>query len=563
MEFKIKRVLEYKDLFNDNFDVNAVLKKYDRLTLINAVNVLSKNYGNAYYPDSNNSFFSDYSLQKVAELYPLLDDFLIRNKLEKVCYCTQRSVLELMRLLYSIPVCEYNCTNDKSELEYDLFKILLFNNQKLFKYIYSAENENLEKLLYATSYILNDTNNFDYIEVLRTQIVYIRKLYDYCKTTSEGRELINAFLTNTGIDSFDDYIKTIPALAFMYVDEQKKQRKGGAVLDIRQQQDPQIINEKVCDYISLDINEQILYNEADIYNKDNNIDYRVFRSHPLIKISDYEYIIYNHSILCERLYNSMFFEFMPLYKKSDFFQFFNTQVVEHHIFQKSMLECLRRKKTCFFPDKEQIESNEPIKEDVNQPDFYVRENKTIILFECKAIKLAGSIKDKGDFDRLFEILENKLYLSSKNLDPTRRKKKKDEKVGVTQLINIINLIEDDDFICDKKIPDYVEYYPVIILEDPKILQNGLAGIVDEWYQPLIKEELSEANCHPIILMSIDTIILYSDFFKKYGFKHIFDRFFKENMLNGFLNPMADFNQFMHAKYDISKSKINTFIDYFK
>lgn len=296
-------------------------------------------------------------------------------------------------------------------------------------------------------------------------------------------------------------------------------------------------------------------------NRDNNVDFRIFRSHPLVKISESEYFIYNLPLLCERLYNSMFFDLKEYWSNGDFFQFYNKTIVEHQIFQYTMLKCVGSKTSYFYPSKDEVYSTEDTPESPNQPDFFIRENNAIILFECKGIKISGCLKDRADVDSLIQTIKNKLYLSTENYDINRRKKSKDEYVGVTQLVNQINLIEDDNFPWDPQIPDDVAYYPVLVLEDSKLSQIGLGGIINSWYQPVIKKELADTMSHPIIVMSIDILFLYSDTFEKLGFQAIFDSFFKNNIIyrtsdiDWQFNPIADFNTFMRETFEISPSKM--------
>ena len=55
--------------------------------------------------------------------------------------------------------------------------------------------------------------------------------------------------------------------------------------------------------------------------------------------------------------------------------------------------------------------------------FYIREKDSIILFECKGIKLNGMLKDRADLSDVIEELKNKLFLSVNNVDKKIKKKK--------------------------------------------------------------------------------------------------------------------------------------------
>lgn len=150
-------------------------------------------------------------------------------------------------------------------------------------------------------------------------------------------------------------------------------------------------------------------------------------------------------------------------------------------------------------------------------------------------------------------------MSSTNIDKQRTKKKKVEAVGVTQLVKQMNLIEDDKFPWDKEIPDEIYYYPVLVIEDPKIIQVGLTSIINEWYQPLLKEQLADTASYPIIVMSINTLFRYKDIFRKYGFTKVFDNFLRLHMTRGeksidwSIDVLADFNYYMKSSYQPSVS----------
>lgn len=565
MKISIEKILEFRDLFpgEKDFDIEGVLCKYSRDTIVRLVNCLGMNFGNAYLPNPDNPFFSAISQKRVDELNPLFVRFLERNKIEKVVFCTHRSMLELMRISFSIPIQNFQNNGLDEDFEYDFFRCLLYINQKLMSFKTSEDIKDLSTLMFLTSFVLNDVSGTDWKECLQTQIYYVNRLADFLDTHPEAVNLKNKFINKLGISNFNEYIQTVLALVVLYVDEHNKNRKGCPALDLGSFSDEAgFIHRQILEHIAIDINDVLHYDNEDSQNRDNNTDYRVFRSHPLVKISDNEYIFYSLPLLCERLYNSLFFDLKGFWTHGDYFQFYNKKVVEHHIFQYTILDCLGTKSSCFYPSKDEILSIEESPETPNQPDFYIREKDAIILFECKSVKLNGSLKDKADVDDLMKVLKNKLYLSVDNINPERKKKGKTNLVGVTQLVNQINLIEDDDFPWDIQIPDDVTYYPVIVLDDPKLSQIGLTGIINGWYQPLVKKELEDTMCHPIIVMSIDILFLYSETFKRFGFRTIFDLFFKEyaryqtDGVGWQIVPFADFNSFMREKYAISPSKKN-------
>lgn len=550
-KLRILKILEYHDIFPEkgNVDIKAILRKYNREKLIQIVNVLSLNYGNAFMPDT--TFFSEISKDKIEELNVRFQKFAPNLQHQRICYCTQRTILELLRYIFSIPIKEYRDNGNEEDLELDLFLVVLQLNENLMKFSGNEDDKKLPIMIYFLRYVLNDVIDTSWKDTCKTQIFYFYKLKEFLEL-EDNNKLCAAFCDKLNIETLNEYFVTVFVLVALYVEEQQQKRKGCPLLVV---EDNKLLSENVCDYLSLDINATYPYDSKEDNDRDCNIDYRIFRSHPLIKYDKGKYYIYNLPLLCERLYNSLFFDLKSLHK-GNFFQFYNSKFVEHHLFQHSALECIGKKTTVFLPHKEDIGKAEQ----KDQPDFYIREKDSIILFECKGIKLNGMLKDRADLSDVIEELKNKLFLSVNNVD--KKIKKKTEAVGITQLIKQMNMVEDDDFIWDEDIPNEVSYYPVLVIEDPKIVQLGLMSIINEWYQPLIQEQLAETESNPIVVMSIDTLFFYKDIFMRKGFVNVFDDFFRFNKKCGktgvdwILDELADFNGYMRSTYKPCKSSLN-------
>ena len=561
MNITIEKILEFHDLFPEEkeIDISSVLKKYSKKYLVLSSNVLSHNYGRAYIPDKNNTFFSSHSEKHLEDLNNRFEQLTKKSGQKIFCYCTTKTSLELMRIIFSIPINEYKNDGDIEDFEYDLFRVILQINENLMSFN-STNEQNLATFSFLNFFIMNDISGQDARGVFIRQVQYYSILSEFIETYPACGKAKETFYKSAGITKMSDYAKTWLALFTLEFEYQKKQGKGCPILDLNRLQDvDDTLNIAVLDFLSINLNEHILYNNTKIKTRDNNVDYRVFRSCPLIKIDDNKYIIYCFPILVERLYNSLFFDLKDSFK--DAFNFYNKDFVEKVLFQPQVLQCLNEKITSkIYPSREMILCGDKIKEEDNQPDFYLRENDNLILFECKAIRINGELKDKSDIDELLSILKNKLYCSKENIDKSRGKKKKAEQVGVTQLVHQMKIIDIDSFKWDNNIPDEVAYYPVIVLEDPRFVVPGLSYIINSWYQSLIEQELPEQMCHPIVVMSIDMLMLYSHIFKAEGFHNVFDKYFKQavcysaNGVTWTFDPLADFNVFMQEKYKLSPQK---------
>ncbi|WP_311354569.1 hypothetical protein [Alloprevotella tannerae] len=561
MNITIEKILEFHDLFPEEkeIDISSVLKKYSKKYLLLSSNVLSHNYGRAYIPDKNNTFFSSHSEKHLEDLNNRFEQLTKISGQKIFCCCTTKTSLELMRIIFSIPINEYKNDGDIEDFEYDLFRVILQINENLMSFN-STNEQDLATFSFLNFFIMNDISGQDARGVFIRQVQYYSILSEFIETYPACGKAKETFYKSAGITKMSDYAKTWLALIVLDFEYQKKQEKGCPVIDLNRLQDVDgTLNIPVLDFLSINLNEHISYSNTEIKSRDNNVDYRIFRSRPLIKIDDNKYIIYCFPILVERLYNSLFFDLKDSFK--DAFNFYNKDFVEKVLFQPQVLQCLNEKITSkIYPSREMILCGDKIKEEDNQPDFYLRENDNLILFECKAIRINGELKDKSDIDELLSILKNKLYCSKENIDKSRGKKKKAEQVGVTQLVQQMKMIDADTFKWDNNIPDEVAYYPVIVLEDPRFVVPGLSYIINSWYQSLIEQELPEQMCHPIVVMSIDMLMLYSHIFKAEGFHNVFDKYFKQavcysaNGVTWTFDPLADFNVFMQEKYKLSPQK---------
>lgn len=75
-----------------------------------------------------------------------------------------------------------------------------------------------------------------------------------------------------------------------------------------------LFSPSLVNYFSINEEEYIPYKKEEGFSKTElNIDYRRFRSKPFVKLKDGTgYVVINNQILCERLFNSLYFDFLPL-----------------------------------------------------------------------------------------------------------------------------------------------------------------------------------------------------------------------------------------------------------
>lgn len=550
MEIKVQKVLEYEDVFpGEPFNIEDTLKKYNRELIVRCVCVLGHSYRNAYWRSSR--FFSSISNNHIRQLNERVILALKKLGVEDICYSTIKTSLELLRITFSISPNAFNNTGLDEDFEYDMFRVILKVNSKVF---FHKHDDSLlpDELIYFNQFATNDTNFAQLHSIFRTQCYYTSEMFGFLEQYYP--DVLSSLLKYWNITDYRKYILTIYSIFFICHTQQQKSPRGYWLLDFDEIKIQKgFFCPQVARNLSIDINEIIPYSNEDTIQGADNIDYKTFRSRPLIRLSENKYYIYNLQLLIERSYNSLFFDLKQIWNGTGFSDFFNKKFVEYCLFRHTMSLC-SNKKDYTFPTNQMIAEHET-NEVPNQPDFYIRRQGTIVLFECKAFKVNGRLKDSVDLQDFLRELKIKIYEATANIDRSRKTKKKPEPVGVTQLLIEIEKIEDNDFPFDTKIPDNVEYYPVIVLEDSRFILPGLMSIVNKWSKKLFAEKLGRTAYYPIIITSIDILFQYSDTFRKKGFPQVINTFFQDNNArlseNGIdweINPVADFNSFIKSKY---------------
>lgn len=538
----IRRVLEYNDFFIEEkpIDIFVTLKLFSRKKLVRIASILSLHYGNLTYPDSERTLFSNKSLMRIDYLKKCFDTFYERNNLspnDVVVISTYRTALELWRHIFAIHTEEFNDTIEGCDFELTIFKVILAINEKIFSYQKREEPYKQDELFFLNGYLTNDSNNYYLQSVIQPQLYYFRVLLDFIPSNEVMNKATIRKLNDYGIENWLQYFATILFLAYETDNYYKHKLNGIPIINpenIKHNDQTGLFSPNLIDHLCIDEDDYIPYtNDDGAEEREYNIDYRRFRAKPFVRLKNGAgYVVINNQLLCERLFNSLYFDFQPLIngkKESCGFFDFNKGFIEKILFRQTIFRCLP--KGCFtFPERGSKEINEK----PNEPDLYIRTNKgELLIVECKAIKMNGECRDDGDFGRLLEELHEKIVLKTRNLDKARKKfKRNPEPIGIGQLINHINSIEDDSFEWDKNIPDIVFYYPLLVFEDVRMLQPGLLSIVNRWFYEEISKIpemiLSEMDCKPVMLVSINTLYLYDDFIRRKGLTHIIDLFLQEN-----------------------------------
>ena len=183
---------------------------------------------------------------------------------KRYCYCTTKTSLELMRIIFSIPINEYKNDGDLEDFEYDLFRVILQINENLMSFN-STNEQNLATLSFLNFFIMNDISGQDVRDVYIRKVQYYSILSDFIETYPACDKAKETFYKSVGITKMSDYAKTWLALIALDFEYQKKQEKGCPVIDLNSIQDVDgTLSIPVLDFLSINLNEHIPYSNIEI-----------------------------------------------------------------------------------------------------------------------------------------------------------------------------------------------------------------------------------------------------------------------------------------------------------
>ena len=562
--FHVVQVVEYSDFFacEPAIDICSTLKLYSRNVLVRMAAILSHHFGNLSVPNDDHTLFSPSSKKHIPYLNKLFNAYYKRKNIsqgQKVLILTYRTSLELWRQIFAIPSNEFTNEIEEADMEFLLFKVILSINEKIMSFKEEKDLYKLDELIFLNNFLNNDSNEYDFKAIIQPQIYYFRKLVDFIPSNEVLTKATERLFLKWGIERWQQYYTTIISLAYQTDQYIIKKENGLPVIShewLRLNQESGIISPSLVDNLYIDEDAYLPHKVDNVADFELNIDYRCFRSKPFVKLKDGSgYVVINNQLLCERLFNSLYFDFAPLIKgKKDDCGFFdyNRNFVEKVLFRSTFFNCITP--SCYtFPTKK---SSDVIEKN-HEPDFYVRtKHGELIILECKAIKMNGECRDDGDYVRFLDELHEKIVLKTRNLDKNRKVYKGEEPIGIGQLIHHIDSIEDDSFEWDNDIPNDVIYYPILVFEDTKLAQKGILSIVNRWfYEELEKEQwhdLVNKAIMPIMVLSINTLYLYDDLLRRRGFTNVIDSFVSENAIfdetTGKYNisAVADFDEYLRS-----------------
>lgn len=515
--FVLKQLLEYHVFFGDDADnicIVDIVKQIPREMLFNFVGVLNNIYGDATL-DKLDLFFSSKSINNRWIVFSRVMELRKENPQRTFLFSSDATCMEIMRYAFAYSPEDTKLAINEEQGEMLFFKLLLVINEQIVKYK-PIENPTISKMCFVLS-VINSVIRIESKQDIRDRMAYQMELainfFKMLFSENKYKHLCKIFLSHHNISNWEDYILTIYGILAAGRFESGRINKD-LNIDI-----DNLITKEVLSSVSLQYNTIINYNAIKKDDRESNSDYRVFRDKPIIKMKNGDFFIYNIEFTIDRLFNSLFFEFksynQPSESKVSITELFTDNFCERIIFDSYIDKCINKDLCIGVSEAECREKYAKKDYELGPPDYIVKEQESLLLFECKDIRISGEVIETHDYERIIQEYSNKIYKK-----PISKEKYK--RIGITQLTGHMESIRKNRFnwySVDKDIP----IYPVLVLSDYKYIKTGFNVISNEWYQSSIKElGIVHDNNKSLIVLSFITLLKYHFLFKNKGFKHYFD-----------------------------------------
>lgn len=513
--YRIHLYVTFKDLFPEEPEINVkdVLSHYSRKSLINVALALDTYYGEGefekcihFFSERNKGQYQEimrrFHIFKSQSIYPNTDFF----------FCSFISGLELLRYTYSMPE-KISDDESYSKFEWNLFRAILQINQQTICKFHAVEGIKKYELIYLNNLCYVDLGK-DLKKLAIQQYVYAYHFFKYLENSNiQNKNLLNAFEIHYGI-SWKRYVLTLISARTISI------KHAGRLEKTLECDIDNLMEKSVFDHLKLDTSKEMKYASSSKEDREGNSDYRYFRQSPIIDDGD-SYILYSSPLFLGKVYNSLYFDLPKINKEipekqnrvSSIKDLITTDFVQNTLLYGYIKESIHSGYEMYTEAR--MEALYVKKEnELGAPDLVLISHRHAILFECKDIRLNGWVKEQKDYNLIMQELKEKIIGFGS-----------DDHKGVGQLTGHLNNIRNNNFHW-APIGSGKKVYPVLVLSDPNVNQEGLNGIIWNSYLKSLENKTIRrlAANRPLIVMTPMTLIKHAKRFRLKGFAYYFEKY---------------------------------------
>lgn len=529
--------------------LESLLSGIDRITLCNVcLSILyhpkAYSYGIRFIENffgSNHSKFSNFVVERFL-LFAKNNNDLNPSQLS---FVTELTMLSLLRLAFSLPP---QCLTVSQEvLEEKIFRAILVVNENILPDSEPNINNDTsidEFAIYiATSLLPYADLVFNKSEErILTQTVKAGSFFKFCCEDTTYNALLQDFLRDNNFESWKSYLKCFLELSLYCV---KEPDHNGKVIVQSKKHNPDL-NPNTLSNFSFSVDSIIPLND--------NLDFKYFREHPLIRITDERYMIISPVFCANKLYDNLKFAFREINDRKnpkpvkDIFGDYSARFSEPHLFYTTIENIFLHKNYVKLSGKRCRE----ISTEDGEPDYYVRNGNKIFLFEYKDSLFNGECKTSYDTNKVSEYLTQKLI----NKSPRSS--------AIEQLLNNIVRIAEGNFVWDTGFKSCnARITPILVVDNDIFTTQGISHFLDVKLQSEIKLKNIYIHVDDLILVSNDTLLKYQFHFqsKRLDFCCVISDYLKYSRLNnsqdkiilnflGMQNECYSFDDFLNQTYKL-------------
>ena len=393
----------------------------------------------------------------------------------------------------------------------------------------NKEAADLIKILLPTQLPFKEILEFKDFRIQFIKAVYFFK---FCEQNEQFRDYLEVFLKEYNLKSWNIYLINLVSL---YV-RKFERLKTPSLLNVSDEF-PDIIG--FLEELSIDTN-----------NFKSTSDFLSLREKPIYRVSKNEFIFLNLNFLVDKIYQGIQFDFAKVLVKNSatykgkvikspvaFMSIFGDEFSENGLFYSIMNYAFEKSKYVRF-------EGQTMKKFLGdgEPDYYMRDKAKVYVFEFKNIYLSAQVKHSNSYPTIESEIFKKLV-----------ENERDSAKGVTQLVNTIERIRNDDF---KKFDNYdfssVIIYPVIVYVDFSFNIVGPNYILNkEFRKQLAERNITQSHSiKDLILIDIDSFIKFQDLFRDKTLKinNCFNEYYEYlRDPRDMFNKISTFNMFIHNK----------------
>lgn len=495
-----KTRVEFKDVFPDSEkkDVGTYLMNISKNVLLN---VSSHFLSFASSNDTShflNTFFSPQNIDFISLVTPKIKQ--LENRFGgKTALINPYSSLQLFHIVFSNNLVVNDDNSNILEIEKNIFKAYLILNEEqsiIEDTSYDTTKDLSEKIkipmqYFCQGFYYSDFTNYNLSDAFQAQSIKAFLLFKFLETSEETKHLSKQTLIHFNCTNWLEYLSRLLKILDTTINN-----TNDNFVNIN------LPNTSDCDFID----KLILNDTTDI----TTTDFITIRQQPFYKVSNGIYRTIFNQFAMDKIFKGFYFLLRDINNKQDKANrikdlkgIWGKAFSEEYLLNR-VLNGIYKNPRCERTGK-QIE--EKMKGGI---DYYIRNTKDVLFFESKDILIPKEAKQSGDYEKIKDEFEKRLYYEIEN--------GKTKNGAVLQLVHNIKLFLENNLEYDKDYYSYreINIYPIIVLHDHQYNTLGLNKLIDFWFQEEVLKMKNEGyfihKIKPVVIIDIDTLINQKDFF---------------------------------------------------